>query len=54
VSHPLNPSPTLFLQKNLMSYPSIRRRRRHCHRRPVDFVAVTHRSRPRLTSKDGN
>ena len=57
VSHPLTPSPTLFLQKNpthQISYPSIRHRRRHRHRRCVDLVAVTHRSSPRPTSKDGN
>lgn len=57
VPHPLAPCPTLFLQKNAMSYPSIRPRPRphhHCRRRPVDFVAVTHESRPRPTNKDGN
>lgn len=56
VSDPLNPRPTLFLQKNpthQTSYPSIRRRRRR-HRRCVDHVAVTYGSSPNPTSKDGN
>jgi hypothetical protein len=62
VSHPLNPCPTLFLQKNpthQIPYPSIRHRHRrhhHRHRHCVDLVAVavTHRSSPSLTCKDGN
>jgi hypothetical protein len=56
VTDPLTPSPTLFLQTNpthQMSYLSIRHPR-HRHRRCVDLVAVTHRSSPKPTSKDGN
>ncbi|KAI0279221.1 hypothetical protein BGY98DRAFT_467130 [Russula aff. rugulosa BPL654] len=47
VSHPLDPPPTLFRQKNPMSYPSIRYRRRH--RRPIDsqhgLAKLEHKSR---------
>ena len=58
VSRPLTPCPTLFFQKNLTSYPSIRRRRRRHHHhyrrhRCVDFVGMTHRS-SRSTNKGDN
>lgn len=59
--NPLNSCPIPFLQKNpthRSSYPSIRcccRHRRRRHRRSVDEIdAVTHRSSPRPTNKDGN